>query len=327
MKNFSFCPPHLFILLYSVVFSLFFGSYAFSAEDTEAVVLPAYQSTEGDLQFVETSETEESLPVFGEALELPEEIQKALSFLPIVSPSYLRNFSTVTQNLHPGVEDETDIFYFVNSSHGQTAQQLKNYGFFIPSQHMVILRRLTRSIAVFSRGLDGQINGLNLSNVEVASLPIDRNGKIDYKQTPQFKSYPDSFRSSTPFIPVSTGILGDGGIKTFSGIFRLNERRSNERRMNVAQSAPMQYSIYINAEYNRGQESGVAAHGTPPQNWHLLGKSAASHGCIRLQSDFSRWNRQILFTQNRPGGSLIPRPELYGPVKLWNRREDRKSVV
>lgn len=297
-------------------------SNAFGVTDNEEVFLAPYSShLEGVETFQETHEIESALPVFGETLELPLSIENAFKALPIVSKSYLKRFSHITQNLHAVVEQETDLFYFVNTSQGQSAQMLSGQPFFVPSQHLVILRRIQRSRPVFLRGLDGQMNGLNIENIEIATLSLDERGRIDFKATPQFRPLHQSSQSGTPFIPVSTGVPGDGGIRTFSGIFRINERRSNERRSNIALSAPMQYSVYINAEYNGGTESGVAAHGTPPGNWHLLGKSAASHGCVRLQSDFSKWNRDVLFTQNRPGGTLIPRPEYTGPVKLWNRRE------
>jgi hypothetical protein len=81
----------------------------------------------------------------------------------------------------------------------------------------------------------------------------------------------------------------------------------------------MQFSVYINGEYDEGREARLALHGTATRFWPLLGKQRASSGCIRLHSDFSRWNQELLFKKTS-AGELQPRDEWSGVVQNWNRR-------
>ncbi len=109
-------------------------------------------------------------------------------------------------------------------------------------------------------------------------------------------------------------------ILTYSGIFRINERRTNDmRRSTNTESDPMQFSVYINGEYDEGREARLALHGTATRFWPLLGKQRASSGCIRLHSDFSRWNQNLLFGRSAQG-ELVPRNEWTDLIQHWNRR-------
>lgn len=219
-------------------------------------------------------------------------------------------FEEVMGMLHDEVESETDVIYLVNTS--DKASTCKDQ---IPNQNMLLLKRGTTNLPFFTRDAKGTI--LNLSQeTELATLP-KINNQIQFGN-PVFKSVKE-ITDDMKFIPVSSGIKNGNMILTYSGIFRVNERRTNDMRKstNTAQD-PMQFSVYIDGQYDDGNEARLALHGTPERFWKLLGKQRASSGCIRLHTDFSRWNQQFLFSKSSEG-SLIPIKDLSGDIKKWSR--------
>lgn len=220
------------------------------------------------------------------------------------------SYEEVMSRLHDEVESETDVVYLVNT--GNRGSSCKGQ---IPDQHLQLLKR-TDNHPIFSRDASGKITGLS-PETTIASLPVN-NGVIQHG-SPEFKTE-SSIVNELKFIPISSGISNGNMIITYSGIFRVNERRTNDMRKstNTAQD-PMQFSVYINGEYDEGNEARLALHGTPERFWKLLGKQRASSGCIRLHTDFSRWNQQFLFSKANDG-QLVPKKILAGDIKNWNRR-------
>ncbi len=252
--------------------------------------------------------------------------QDEASVLQVLERVYFRKYEEVISNLHAAVEAETDVIYFVNTS--ESRNQCENLsGLSFQNQHMMVVKRVSPSVPMLQRNQQGRVTGLNMNGVQILGLQKDQSSTgIDYSVAPRFLSPQQFNQSISPLVPVSTGVPGGGKIRTYSGIFRVNEERTNSRTKSeevVSGRDPMQFSVYINGEYsNDGKESGLAIHGTPPQNWGLLGKSRASSGCIRVHTEFSRWNRAMLFDyRNASRNSLIAKAELSGSVRLWSRRD------
>lgn len=220
-------------------------------------------------------------------------------------------YEEVISRLHEDVEAETDVVYMVNT--GNTPSQCKGQ---IPNQHLLLLKRSSAEAPIFVRDSKGMISGI-ASTTRIASLPVV-NGVIQHG-SPVFKTESE-IQTELKYVPVSSGISNGNMILTYSGIFRVNERRTNDMRKSTNTSQdPMQYSVYINGEYDEGNEARLALHGTPERFWKLLGKQRASSGCIRLHTDFSRWNQQFLFSK-ATDGQLVPKKELNGEIKNWNRK-------
>lgn len=237
----------------------------------------------------------------------------------VIDYGYFRKFNEIIQGLHPEVERETDIVYLVNTSDSRNhCTDLKTLS--IPNQHMILLKRVSASRPLFDRNDSGQIIGINADGAQVAAL-AKRDGIVDAASTPQFKYLHEMTDNDSAYIPVSSGIPNGNKILTYSGIFRVNEERTNRMRKSTnTTSDPMQWSVYIDGAYdNSGNEARLALHGTSKNYWYLLGKQRASSGCIRLQSDFSRWNQALLFDK-AANGELVPKAEFSGPVKVWNRK-------
>ena len=256
-------------------------------------------------------------------LEIDENDPKALN---VLERAYFRKYEEVISNLHASVENETDLIYFVNTS--ENRNQCENLaGLSFQNQHMMVVKRVAPNVPMLQRNNQGQVTGLNMAGVKILALQKDNSALgINYAVTPQFLSSQQFNNSLSPLVPVSTGVPGGGKIRTYSGIFRVNEERTNSRTKSedvVSGRDPMQFSVYINGEYsNDGKESGLAIHGTPPQNWGLLGRSRASSGCIRVHTEFSRWNRAMLFDyRNASRNSLVAKADLSGSVRLWSRRD------
>ncbi|MBY0515434.1 MAG: L,D-transpeptidase [Bacteriovoracaceae bacterium] len=217
-------------------------------------------------------------------------------------------YEDVIERLHADVENETELVYLVNTG-------TKNCGGTVPAQHLQLLKKSEAS-PIFTRNSMGEITGLS-SETLVASLPIE-NGVIQHGQPAWKRSH--ELQGHQQFIPISSGIPRGNMILTYSGIFRVNERRTNDmRRSTNTDNDPMQNSVYINGEYDEGNEARLALHGTATRFWPLLGKQRASSGCIRLHSDFSRWNQNLLFSKSS-AGELIPRAEWFDLIQNWNRR-------
>ena len=193
--------------------------------------------------------------------------------------------------------------------------------FSLPAQHLTIIRRINSGQPIFKRDAQNNVTDFNFDNIQLATLQKNDVNKIDFKSSPVFNRQSDLNSTSTTYIPVSTGTRAGSSILTFSGIFRINEARTNtKRKSSNTINDPMQNSVYINTEYNDGTESGVALHGTPSRFWNQLGENQSSHGCVRLQTNFSAWNQNLLFDKKQ-NGELTPRAELLSDVHLWNRRD------
>lgn len=239
----------------------------------------------------------------------------------VIERRFFKDYLEVIANLHSEVEAETELVYLVNTSDKRNScVDLK--GLSIPNQHMIMVQRIARDVPMFMRQ-NGRIVGINPAGAKVAVLAKTPAG-INFAVTPRFVTLSQmNPASETAFIPVSTGTPGGNRILTYSGIFRINERRTNDMRKSTNTSSdPMQNSVYINGEYTEGREARLALHGTMKKAWDLLGVSRASSGCIRLHTDFSVWNQRLLFDrEHSAAGNLIPRSEFSGEVHVWNRRD------
>lgn len=169
-------------------------------------------------------------------------------------------FEQLLPFLTPFVESQFDLFIFVNTERQGSSRE------FVPYQQVRVIRRSQPGSPLFARDSGNRVTGLSR---EAEDLGL---------------------------IPTSTGIPGDGGILTYSGVFRFNEKKSRSRMgTNESIHAAMSYSMYIDYVYSSGRESGIALHGTPAANHHLLGRSRASHGCIRVVPGVARQLREMLF--------------------------------
>jgi lipoprotein-anchoring transpeptidase ErfK/SrfK len=161
-------------------------------------------------------------------------------------------FATVS----PTIEEEFDAFIIANTLESGSANDL------IPFQHVRYVVKKSPELKVFRRDDQGRIIGFLENNITtLQGLP--------------------------QFLPISSGVSGSGSIRSFSGVFRINHRRSRDR-LNTSREAPMSYAMYLDAIYPSGRESGAAMHGTPTKNHRLLGNSRASHGCLRTFPDYAK---------------------------------------
>jgi len=58
----------------------------------------------------------------------------------------------------------------------------------------------------------------------------------------------------------------------------------------------MSFQTYIDTVYQGGDESGIAIHGTPTRNHHLLGTRRGSHGCARVHPEHAKIIRKFVFS-------------------------------
>jgi hypothetical protein len=277
---------------------------------------------------------------------------------PVLQFNYFKDFTHIMSRLHRNVEQDTDVFFIVNTSAARSTCQYRADTLNLPPQHLMMVERISRGAPVFLR--EGErIVGLNLNNVRIfgKSTRVLQNYQVTSmtsqdKMMKKLREDRDLFiresgmmnpvdfrlRPVTPFVPISSGVPGGSRILTYSGIFRVNEERTNLRRNSTnTLSDPMQFSIYIDGEYNDQREAALALHGTTPNHWPKLGQQRASSGCIRVHTDFSEWARYYLFYRSsdspernfqdlllnpsRSSSSLIARPELVDFVPSWNRRD------
>jgi hypothetical protein len=166
----------------------------------------------------------------------------------------------VLSRLSPFIESSFEMFFLVNTGTGG------NESDFVPFQHIKVVRKIDSSLPAFTRDENGKITGLS-ENAEIWAT-----------------------------IPISSG-RGSPHILTYSGIFRFNHIESKKRiGSNESSEAPMSYSNYIDFIYNTGVEARVAIHGTPARNHHLLGKSRASEGCMRVLPKTAKLIRETLLS-------------------------------
>lgn len=276
-------------------------------------------ATESLSAFAHSEKLENKTSVHGLTQAEPNDYEGSGSLVQTFSLRSFFKFEDVIARLHLDVEKETDIIYLVNTSLQKNLCEKLSI-FSLPGQHLTIIKKINKDQPMFIRDEQNKVVDYNYSNIEFATLSMN-NGTVDFLKEPQFKNQEQLSDAVTAYVPVSTGTRGNSSILTFSGIFRINEVKTNAKRKstNTAQD-PMQFSVYINAEYDSGKESGLALHGTPTRFWHLLGQNQASHGCIRLQTNFSSWNQNLLFEKNSQG-ELVGRSEYVDNIHVWNRRD------
>lgn len=162
----------------------------------------------------------------------------------------------VFATISPTIEEQFDSYIIANTQVSGAATDL------IPFQHARYIVKKSPELKVFKRDSQGRITGFIENNITtLQGLPI--------------------------FIPISSGVSGGGSIRSFSGVFRVNHSKSKSG-LSTSKEAPMSYSMYVDAIYPGGRASGAAMHGTPTKNHRLLGKSRASHGCLRTYPNYSK---------------------------------------
>lgn len=177
---------------------------------------------------------------------------------------YKLSFEEVSKVITPDIEDAFDLFIFANVSY----QAYGSPNDIIPSQRMRIYRKPNSRTRIFNRDMRGQIQAYN----PVSSSAY---GTSDHK--PAIAGLPGE-------IPISSGAghKGRSYVDTFSGVFRLNHKKSRSHRHQDG----MIHSLYVDIKYPWGKTSGIAVHGTPKSNYKFLGQQA-SHGCIRVKQSVS----------------------------------------
>ncbi len=177
---------------------------------------------------------------------------------------YKLSFENVTKVITPEVEDAFDLFIFANVSY----QAYGSPNDEIPSQRMRIYRKPTSSTRIFNRGMRGNILPHN---------PVSASAFGTSSHKPALAGLPGE-------IPISSGAghLGSSYVDTFSGVFRMNHKKSRTHRHQDG----MIHSLYVDIKYPWGKSSGIAVHGTPKNNYKYLGQQA-SHGCIRVKQTVS----------------------------------------
>lgn len=157
--------------------------------------------------------------------------------------------------LSPYLESEFDTIIIANTASDGSSKD------FVPFQHARVITKKSSNKPLFQRNSAGEIVAFNENNItNLEGLPL--------------------------YVPISSGLAADGGIKTFSGIFRINLAKSISG-LSTSKEAPMSYAVYIDAHYG-SKVSGVAIHGTPTKNHDLLGVSRASHGCLRTYPKYAK---------------------------------------
>jgi lipoprotein-anchoring transpeptidase ErfK/SrfK len=186
------------------------------------------------------------------------------------------SFETIAQELskHPEIEASYDMIFIANSAEWQQGSNADP----IPPQHMVVLEKSSQQRTFFRRNSNGMITGLapgvrQLSDI-VGSEHRDR---INGNGLPRN-------HQGMEIIPVSTGVQGK--LRSFSGIFQINWERSRQRPRRSWRE-PMSNPLYLGYYYTypngrRERISYAAIHGTPSENWDLLGVRRDSAGCVRV---------------------------------------------
>lgn len=202
----------------------------------------------------------------------------------------LRRFSYVVPRLNIYHERHFDLFFFVNTGISSAPNAV------VPEQHLLIIKRKAgakptdpvfvrdrQGIIQLGRDASGRITGLLAGEVVMPAV-----------QSKVYPQYPELFA-------VSTGRANSGNlIHTYSGIFGFNEEYNmpgtavynaygTERWRDG-----MAYSSYIKHVYSSGDTAKLAFHATPAGNYHLLGRSRASEGCIRQYLENAILIQQLL---------------------------------
>ncbi len=204
--------------------------------------------------------------------------------------SVLHNFETVTKSLSLEIEESYELFIIINSAEGPTPTNA-----FLPNQHMLVVGKEFGASQVFTRDKNNVITGVAQNNLSLTDL-LESRLFAKAKASSPVLGLPFEW-NGLEILPVSTGTRYH--FPTFSGIFQLNWSRS-QKMQSHNYSDPMSNALYVGYFYhddsiepqdfkknNRDRVSYLAIHGTPQENWNLLGRTRASHGCARSLPHFS----------------------------------------
>ena len=159
---------------------------------------------------------------------------------------------------------------------------------------MLVVGKRKGSDRVFSRDEDNIITDVSRNSLFLSDL-LARDFLPRSNASPPVIGLPFDW-NGLEILPVSTGT--NYQFPTFSGIFQLNWSRSQNMRSRDY-NEPMSNALYVGYfyhddsidsqhfnEHNRDRVSYLAIHGTPQENWKLLGRSRASQGCARSLPHF-----------------------------------------
>lgn len=211
--------------------------------------------------------------------------------------SVIHNFETVTKSLSLEIEENYDLFIIINSAEGPTPINA-----FLPNQHLLIIGKGSGASHVFNRDKNNVITGISQNSLTLSDLLSSRLFSKAKASSP-ISGLPFEW-NGLEILPVSTGTQYH--FPTFSGIFQLNWPRSQNMRSRDYND-PMSNALYVGYFYhddaiepqdfkknNRDRVSYLAIHGTPRENWKLLGRTRASHGCARILPHFNEGIYQVI---------------------------------
>lgn len=204
--------------------------------------------------YIDNDEQAELLQLHPERFNKPL-VEESSILTPVETRGYFYKAEQVLSTLTPFLESQFDTIIIANTATNGSS------GDMVPFQHARILIKKNSALKIFNRDANGKVVGILEENL----TPLEG--------IPQL-------------LPISSGVAGNGGIRTFSGMFRVNLKRSKSH-LNTSPRAGMSYAVYADAHYGT-RESGLAIHGTPQRNHHKLGKVRASHGCLRTFPDFAK---------------------------------------
>lgn len=215
-------------------------------------VCSAQELQVNDLYFAYADNDERALQNYNNGLPL-------LSFdgwVPVDARGDFFTFEDVMATLSTYLESQFDTLVIANTANSGSTGEL------IPYQHLRVLNKKDAEKPLFVRNTAGQVVGIDEANV-------------------------NSFEGLPTLVPVSSGKSGDGGIRTFSGIFPINMEKTKNGSQSTSKEAAMSYSTYVRTYYS-GRASGVAIHGTPTNKHKYLGVRRDSHGCLRTYPDYAK---------------------------------------
>ncbi|WP_413290861.1 L,D-transpeptidase [Bdellovibrio sp. HCB337] len=196
-------------------------------------------------------------------------------------------FEQVITSISPDMENDFDAFIFINSGEGshKIAQ-------FPRGQRIKYFRRAVPGAPIFERNDNGQITGVQ---TQLIGNAIQTEAELAPYMNPAYLKR----AMDQEGILTSTGISGGGGMRTFSGVYRVG-------RTEQVHGKGMIYTMFIDYQYmlnqtTAGKVSGIAIHGTPTGNVGRLG-NRASHGCARIEPNLSGVMRSLMFNRSLSPG-------------------------
>lgn len=165
-------------------------------------------------------------------------------------------FEEVMATFSTYLESQFDTVIIANTANNGSVAEI------IPFQHLRVLNKKEVSKPLFIRNTAGQVVGIDETNLS-------------------------TFEGLPALVPVSSGKSGDGGIRTFSGIFPINMEKTKNGSKSTNKEAAMSHSTYVRTFYS-GRASGVAIHGTPTNKHKYLGVRRDSHGCLRTYPAYAK---------------------------------------